>query len=324
MEQGQPLIAAGQGHSVRVMDQPGDVTFYLDPGLLLSAREGRHNFIGLVAKTVSDAGLRVFFEPNSPAARRASEGRPGYALFHMDDPTHPRALTMRRSYFYPFWQIETSARRWEWMVALTPFKPQDVDVAEAQKFFGFWRKRLFPGASNTPVPSGPIYIPLQGMIRQHRSFQSCSPVEMIARTAERFRENDIVVTLHPNEEYANADYKALQKLERGYPTVNVSKRDMVSCLNACQMVVTQNSSVALAGFFFRKPAVLFAQIDFHHIAGNVPRDGEDKAFATWRNVGGFESYLWWFLQEMSINAGRPPEEVTVKIGNVLRRHGWPI
>ena len=306
------------------MDQPGDVTFYLDPGLLQSAREGRHNFIALVAKTVSEAGLRVFFEANSAEARRLSESRPGYALFHMDDPTHPRALTMRRNYYYPFWQIETTARRWEWTVALTPFKVQSIDEADAQRFFGFWRKRLFPGASTTPVPNGPIYVPLQGMIRQHRSFQSCSPVEMVARTAERFPDNDVIVTLHPNEAYDTADQAALQRLERDHPTVTVTARDMVSCLNACQMVVTQNSSVALAGFFFRKPAVLFAQIDFHHIAGNVPKDGEDKAFAAWRNSGGFEAYLWWFLQEMSINAGRPPEEVTAKIGAVLRGHGWPV
>ncbi|MFZ3580681.1 hypothetical protein ACOI1H_00740 [Loktanella sp. DJP18] len=306
------------------MDQPGDVTFYLDPGLLQSARDGRHNFIALVAKTVSDARLRVFFEANSDAARRASERRPGYALFHMDDPTHPRALTMRRSYFYPFWQIETSARRWEWKVALTPFKPEEVDAVEAQKFFGFWRKRLFPDASDTPAPHGPIYIPLQGLVRQHRSFQSCSPVEMIARTAERFPDSDVIVTLHPNESYEAADHKALETLGKAYPNVNVSRRDMVTCLNACEMVVTQNSSVALAGFFFRKPAVLFAQVDFHHIAGNVPRDGEDKAFAARRNSGGFESYIWWFLQEMSINAGRPQEEVTTKIRGVLRRHGWPV
>ena len=95
-------------------------------------------------------------------------------------------------------------------------------------------------------------------------------------------------------------------------------------MNACQLVVTQNSSVALAGFFFRKPAVLFAQIDFHHIAGNVPRDGEDRAFATWRNDAEYEAYIWWFLQHMSINAGRPPEEVTEKIASVLWNHGWPV
>ena len=310
--------------SVRAMDQPFDVTFYLDPGLLKSARAGEHNFIGLIAKTLTDAGMRVFYRPNSDAARRASKDLPGYALFHMDDPTHPRALTLRRSYFYPFWQIESSARRWEWNVALTPFKPQDIDMAEAKRFFEFWRKRLYPQANAAPVTDGPVYVPLQGMIRQHRTFQSCSPLTMIANTADRFANNDIVVTLHPNEVYSDADHGALQDLAARYPNVAISDQDMVTCLNACQLVVTQNSSVALAGFFFRKPAVLFAQIDFHHIAGNVPRDGEDRAFATWRNDAEYEAYLWWFLQHMSINAGRPPEEVTEKIASVLWNHGWPV
>tara|TARA_R100000935_G_scaffold15564_1_gene31158 strand:- start:635 stop:1555 length:921 start_codon:yes stop_codon:yes gene_type:complete len=306
------------------MDQPFDVTFYLDPGLLKSARAGEHNFIGLIAKTLTEAGMRVFYQPNSDAARRASKDLPGYALFHMDDPTHPRALTLRRSYFYPFWQIESSARRWEWNVALTPFKPQDIDMAEAKRFFAFWRKRLYPQANAAPVTDGPVYVPLQGMIRQHRTFQSCSPLTMIANTADRFANNDIVVTLHPNEVYSDADHGALQDLAARYPNVAISVQDMVTCLNACQLVVTQNSSVALAGFFFRKPAVLFAQIDFHHIAGNVPRDGEDRAFATWRNDAEYEAYIWWFLQHMSINAGRPPEEVTEKIASVLWNHGWPV
>mgnify|MGYP003111061812 FL=1 len=310
--------------SVRAMDQPFDVTFYLDPGLLKSARAGEHNFIGLIAKTLTEAGMRVFYQPNSDAARRASKDLPGYALFHMDDPTHPRALTLRRSYFYPFWQIESSARRWEWNVALTPFKPQDIDMAEAKRFFAFWRKRLYPQANAAPVTDGPVYVPLQGMIRQHRTFQSCSPLTMIANTADRFANNDIVVTLHPNEVYSDADHGALQDLAARYPNVAISVQDMVTCLNACQLVVTQNSSVALAGFFFRKPAVLFAQIDFHHIAGNVPRDGEDRAFATWRNDAEYEAYIWWFLQHMSINAGRPPEEVTEKIASVLWNHGWPV
>ena len=210
------------------MDQPFDVTFYLDPGLLKSARAGEHNFIGLIAKTLTDAGMRVFYQPNSDAARRASKDLPGYALFHMDDPTHPRALTLRRSYFYPFWQIESSARRWEWNVALTPFKPQDIDIAEAKRFFEFWRKRLYPLANAAPVTDGPVYVPLQGMIRQHRTFQSCSPLTMIANTADRFANNDIVVTLHPNEVYSDADHGALQDLAARYPNVAISDQDMVT------------------------------------------------------------------------------------------------
>ena len=304
------------------MDQPGDVTFYLDPGLLKSAREGRHNFLGLVAETVTEAGLRAFFTENSAEARRESERRPGYALFHMDDPSHPRALTMRRSYYYPFWQIEASGRRWEWDVALATFRSEGVDRTEADRFFRFWRKRLFPKAREVAMADGPVYVPMQGMIRQHRSFQTCSPIEMIRRVAIRFPERDIEVTLHPNERYTADDRAALRTLEDSYPRLNVSGRDMVACLNDCALVATQNSSVALAGYFFRKPAVLFAQIDFHHIAGNVPRDGEDRAFSDWQSPRDFEGYIWWFLQMMSINAGRP--EAKRKIGSVLQGHGWPL
>lgn len=306
------------------MNRSGDVTFYLDSGLLDSAREGRHNFIALVAKTVRDAGLRVFYTENTDAARRASTDRPGFALYHMDAPNHPRALTMRRSYFYPFWQIEASARRWEWDVALAPFHPDTVDRDAARHFVASWRKRLFPQARQEAVANGPIYIPLQGLIRNHRSFQSCSPVEMISRTATLFPHNDVIATLHPKERYDDRDRAALAEIETRHGNVSIGTQDMVTCLNACQLVVTQNSSVALAGYFFRKPTVLFAQIDFHHIAGNVPRDGVEAAFANWRETSEFETYLWWFLQRMSINAGRPAEEVTTGISHTLRRHGWPI
>ncbi|SEN12176.1 hypothetical protein SAMN04488003_109103 [Loktanella fryxellensis] len=306
------------------MDQPHHVTFYLDPSLLASARAGQHNFIGLVARTLTDAGLRVFFAENTEAARRGSAARPGYALFNMDDPAHPRALTMRRSYFYPFWQIAASAKRWEWDVALADFDPAAVDEAEAKRFANYWRKRLFPTASTAPNPDGPVYIPLQGRLRKHRSFQSASPVDMIAQTAARFAENDIVVTLHPKEDYDAADHRALQALTRAHANVAVVDRDMVDCLNACRLVVTENSSVAFAGYIFHRPAVLFAQVDFHHIAGNVSRFGADRAFADWQAPKPYDAYIWWFLQHMSINAGRPAEEVQAKIAGILRRHGWPV
>jgi hypothetical protein len=56
--------------SVGGVDEPGDVTCHLDLGLLKSTRAGQHNFIGLLATTVSDAGMRVFFELNSTQLRR--------------------------------------------------------------------------------------------------------------------------------------------------------------------------------------------------------------------------------------------------------------
>ena len=139
------------------------VTFYLDDGLRESAEAGEHNFIAKVSSVLRNAGFDVVYRANSQAARLSSALRPGYAMFHMDQPTHPRALTMRRVYHYPFWQIETTTERWNWAVAKTPFDPETVEPKEARRFHGFWRRRLFPDAPPVSL-EGFVYVPLQGRL----------------------------------------------------------------------------------------------------------------------------------------------------------------
>ncbi len=87
--------------------------------------------------------------------------------------------------------------------------------------------------------------------------------------------------------------------------------------------MTENSSVAFKGYFLRKPAVLFSQIDFHHIAANVPKLGVEGAFAKARQMAPpFEAYLFWYLQKMSINAGKKDAEQQILAA--VRRCGWKI
>lgn len=304
------------------MDQPNDVTFYLEPSLLQSAEAGEHNFIALMADVMRGAGLEVHYHDNSGVARLMAETRPGYAVYHNDPPNHDRAVTIRRAYYYPFWRIEMSAKRWEWDVALSAFDPKAVDRTEADRFFGYWQRRLYQDAPSQAVRGAYIYMPLQGLIRQHRSFQACSPIEMLERTAARFPDKPIVVTLHPGEDYTSADRLALAQIIGRHPRVEVVERRMETCLRDCDFVVTMNSSAAFAGFLFSKPAVIFGQIDFHHITGSVMAVGEDAAFDAVRYTPDFVGYVWWFLQVMAINAGR--EEAPAQIANALRRYGWPV
>jgi hypothetical protein len=96
-----------------------------------------------------------------------------------------------------------------------------------------------------------------------------------------------------------------------------------SLLPGCDYVVTQNSAVGFAGFFFGKPLVLFGQIDFHHIALKPAELGVREAIAAapgW--AADYDSYLWWFLQDRAINAGRP--EAEEKTSARLRSFGWPV
>ncbi len=297
--------------------------FYLDDGLRQSAETGQHNFIALVALVAKEAGYRVEYRRNSEAERVKSAARHGYSMFHMDDPFHDRALTMRRVYHYPFWAIEPSARRWEWHVAQAHFDPSGVARQEADRFHGFWQKRLFGDAPARAARAGYVYVPLQGRLTDHRSFQTCAPLDMIRQTLRYEPVLPLVVTLHPGEEYSPQERQALDDLSRQNPRVRVETGQMERWLQGCDYVVTQNSSAAFSGFFFGKPAVLFARIDFHHIAANVATLGVKRAFERIRDMEpDYAGYIHWFWQEMSINAGRP--EAGARIRAALTRAGWPI
>lgn len=294
--------------------------FYLDPGLRQSAEAGRHNFIGKIANVAQAAGFRVEYRANSPQNRAKSAMRRGYSMFHMEPPTNDRGLTFRRAYHYPFWGIEPLAERWHWHVANSTFDPATIDPAEAERFAAFWRKRLFPDL--TPRDDGFVYVPLQGRLLDHRSFQSMSPVDMV-KAVLAHDARPVVATLHPNETYSNAERAALTGLAEEHPRLTLDTGGMERYLPACSYVATQNSSAAFNGYFFEKPAILFGQVDFHHIAANVPALGVDAAFASLRGLSpDYRAYLWWFWQEMSINAGRP--DAGEKIAAALRRAGWPV
>ena len=298
------------------------VTFYLEDGLRQSAQAGRHNFLNLVAEVLRAAGFEIAYRPDTKDERAASATRPGYALFHMAEPTHDRALTMRRVYHYPFWAIERSARRWEWRVARTAFPANAVPRGEADRFYRFWQRRLFGDAPENATRDGFVYVPLQGRLLQHRSFQSSSPMAML-RTVLEHESRPVTAALHPKEAYSAAELAELEGLERKNPRLTVTLGQMEPLLAGCDYVVTQNSSAAFNGFFFGKPAVLFARADFHHIAADATRLGAKRALGAAPEMApDYAGYLHWFWQRMAINAGRA--DAPEKIRAALQRGGWPV
>ncbi len=297
------------------------VRFYLHSQLREKAEAGRHNFIARVAAVLTAHGFRVEYRLDTETERLKSAMRKGYAMFHMDDPFHDRALTMRLAYLYPFWRIEASAKRWEWEVALTPFDAADVDEEKAHRFVRATRKRLFPGMA-APRRDGFVYVPLQGLLTRHRSFQSCSPIKMVEAVLEQ-DDRPVIATLHPKETYARADLSALETLQSGFSRLEIRTGGMDELLPGCDYIVSQNSAVSFTGYLFGKPSVLFGQIDFHHIAANVADLGVAEAFRAVRKADPpYDAYLWWFLQKMSINAGRA--DADEKIAALLRRRGWDL
>lgn len=298
------------------------LSFYLDDGLRQSAMARKHNFINRTSDVAIRAGFQVAYLENTARARAASARHPGYAMFHMDDPLHDRALTMRRVYHYPFWAIERSAQRWNWRVAQSVFPAGEVQRKQADRFYSFWQTRLFPDRGEV-TRDGFVYVPLQGRLTDCRSFQSCAPLQMLQLALKHDPSRRVVAALHPKETYSAQELQALDALVQANPRLELQTGNMVRLLAACDYVVTQNSAAAFSGYFFGKPAVLFGQIDFHHIAANVADLGAAEAMAQAPQMApDYAGYIHWFWQKMSINAGRP--EAETQIVQALRRGGWPI
>lgn len=305
------------------MSRPQVLRLYLDADSLPQIRAREHNFFNRLIGAVRGAGWRVELRASSVSERLLAVTRAGYALYQMEEPTHDRALTCRRTYVGPFWHIESSGRRWEWPVAKAAFPADQVDRVQADQFVNGWRKRLYSGRNGTKKAEGFIFAPLQSRLTEQRSFQVLSPLAMLEETLTRLPDRHLVATLHPKESYSDEELAALAALTNRHPRLSVQRGGSDALLQACDMIVTQNSSLAFIGNFFAKPALLFAEIDFHHITASVPHLGLDEAFyRVQRLTPDYNGYLHWFLQDQAINAGRPDCED--KILASLRRGGWPI
>ena len=296
------VVARGRSGSVVRMSKDKLLTFYLPDWLQWQVAHDKHGFLAAVRAVLADSGWQMQVRGNGLTERLASVARPGWSMFYEDAPMPGRSLTMRRSYLEPFWHIEKTAKRWEFDVAKTSFDAGSVNGQRAGQFGGFWRTKLeLPDAKSG---EGFVYVPLQGKLLAQRSFQSMSPIEMVRVLAER-ETREIVVTLHPSEVYSEAERAAVAKL-CDHPRIMQSTAPLIDLLPRCDYVATQNSGVVISGFLLDKPAILFGQIDFHHITGSVPRDGLDAAFAHLNaDPPDYARYLFWFFQSQALNVWRP-------------------
>ncbi|MGR3433292.1 MAG: hypothetical protein ACU0CO_00155 [Shimia sp.] len=298
------------------MDGRKTLTLYLPTGMREDAEAGRHNMIARIVDAVSARGVRVDFRGDGPRERARAAGRPGFHLFHMEPPEAPNTLTLRRVYMYPFWAIERSAKRWEWDVARAAFP--GVRHPESGAFARRWRRKLFGDV--TARIEGHVLIPLQGRLTERRSFQAASPIQMIEDTL-RLTDRPVIATLHPSEALGRAERAALDRLARG-TRLQVRAADP-ALLPGAAYVVTQNSGVAIEGYFLGKPAILYGLSDVHHIALKARDAPPEDLFARIEaHAPDFDAYLHWVLQERSINAGRDGAEDAILAA--MRRGGWDI
>ena len=300
------------------MSQNTTLHLHVNPAEVLRHAEGKGGVLNVISQAVRDCGWAV--EVHSIADTDALPSRQGFHLLYSQDVIGGNSLNLRRCYRDPFYCIEPTNDRWDYEVAGKRFDPVEVQTG-FRGFIGHWRPRVL--GEMQPRNEGFVLMPLQGRLLEHRHFQSMSPVDMIRATLDAEKTRPILATLHPKEAYLPEELTALAEIAAANPRFTLSTERTHQLLESCDYVVTQNSGVALTGFFAHKPAVLFAKIDFHHIAGSVPRNGIDKAFA--QALGpppAFDKYLYWFLSQNAI----PYWDKDAKSRYLarLRHFGWPI
>tara|TARA_R110002096_G_scaffold52222_19_gene136271 strand:- start:2969 stop:3868 length:900 start_codon:yes stop_codon:yes gene_type:complete len=297
-----------------------DLHLYLPHPMRENAAKGEINIINRIGIAVAQSGYGMQFHGDSVDERMQAIGDDDLHLFYMQEPYGQNVLNLRRAYTYPFWQIEATNERWNFDVAKAAFDPSEIDMEQARPFFRRWRKRLLGDAPRSE--DGYVFMPLQGRLRVHRSFQSMSPEAMIQMTLAMEPRHGILATLHPNEAYDDEDFAMLETFSARHPRFKVIEGNARDLVLNCKYVATQNSSVAMHGYFAKKPAVLFADIDFHHIAGAVGRLGLEKAFAMTEENIPFVAYLYWFFKNHCINGGAPEAEAQILAR--MRAHNWPV
>ena len=243
--------------------------------------------------------------------------------FHITDttpPPGPLGLVLRRAYAEPFFRLERSVHRWDWEVAALSFPRRGHGPHLGQGLAATLRRRLL--GTGPITREGFVFVPLQGRLLDARSFQSMSPLAML-QTLLDHDPRPIRATLHPKEIYAPVEIAALDELARRFPRLVVGG-ESVALARACDLIATQNSALAFAGYAVHKPALLFARCDFHHIAASVPRDGLAAALDMARHAPEppFDAYLHWFLRRHAIDASA--EDAVSRFQARLTALGWPM
>ena len=299
------------------MARENKVSVYVSAEQRESVISGERSILTRLRTTIEAVGWTFALQPEADGPQAVT--RDGYHILCNKDVPGPNCLNLRRSYFYPFWRIEDSNDRWNFQVAQRSFDAADQPERESNGFRDRWRKIFWPNHKITD--DGFIFMPLQGRLLRQRSFQTMSPVAMIRRTLAQ-TDLPIVATLHPGESYEPEEAEALAEIAAQEPRFTLSAEDSEHLLLRSSLLVTENSGLALSGYFAVKPAVLFADIDFHHLGGSVRRDGVDGAFALAGEDLQYASYLFWFFRLNALNGGS--DDITVRILARLREHGWPI
>jgi len=218
----------------------------------------------------------------------------------------PNVLNAAPADFWEFWHLDPHGTKAFSSTGAKPYDPAHVAWSSAKPFYDRLRAEYLhkrrskyqQTETRLAVPQGCVAVFFQGNYPIESGATTHSDLDMLHQILNVAGTHPVVVKLHPHT--ADAGIVA-QILAIKDPRLSLTAANVHDVLAACCVSVSINSTVALEGNLHRKPAILFGESDFHHIAYPVARYGVAGAFkAALAHDGGFAKYLTWYFKRNSL------------------------
>ncbi|HIP23171.1 MAG TPA: hypothetical protein EYG79_06210 [Rhodobacteraceae bacterium] len=295
--------------------------FHAAPEMRSHIEDGLHGFANMISQifTTRGYGLRVAGIGRADLWRAKLDNN--LHIFDMAGAQGRRALNMRPSVLQPFWAVERPNSRYQGRMAHKVFDPSTVGGGLVTPFFEEMQKLYLN-------PQGPdialrdyVLVPLQGQLGKQRPWQYASARGMVETIRAQDPTRKIVLKPHPKETYSAADNVVIAQLKQ-LPNVQLLELPIEALIANCAYIVTQNSTAVFEGILQRKPSILFAKSDFHHIFPTVKSAAEaPEAFARVeaKNML-FMKYLYWYLRMNAADIRQA--NAPAKTLEMLAEAGW--
>ncbi len=297
--------------------------FHAAPEMRSHIEDGLHGFANMLSQIFAARGYGMRVDGIGRADRWRAKLDNNYHMFDMAGAEGLRALNMRPSVLQPFWTVERPHSRYQGRMAHKVFDPATVGGGLVSPFFEEMQKLYLSPTEQDAELRDYVLVPLQGQLGKQRDWQYASVPEMVRTICAQDPARKIVLKPHPKEVYGPEDQAVIAQLSQ-LPNVQVLALPMQALIAQCAYIVTQNSTAVFEGILHRKPAILFAKSDFHHIFPTV-KSAQDapEAFARVeaKNML-FMKYLYWYLRMNAADIRRA--DAPAKIQEMLAEAGWDI
>lgn len=300
---------------------PKHLIFHADPKMRAHIEGGQHGFANRLARIFAAQGYSMRVAGLGRADLWRAKHDRNYHIFDLDGAVGPRALNMRPSVLQPFWTLERPNSRHQGRMAHKLFDPATVGGGLVTPFFEEMQA-LYLSADLPDVGArGYVLVPLQGQLGKQRHWQYATVQDMVKTICIQDPTRKIILKPHPKEVYSVEDKAVIAQLLL-LPNVLLHELPIEALIANCAYIVTQNSTAAFEGILHRKPSILFAKSDFHHIFPTI-KTAQDapEAFARVeaKNML-FMKYLYWYLRMNAADIRRA--DVPAKIREMLAESGW--